>query len=50
MMGNNQVDKTLREKCISGDAQKMIGNVEDLAEKWDKLDTCYKRPNRDSGQ
>jgi hypothetical protein len=35
--------KTLREKCVNGDVRKMIGKVEDLAEIWDTLDTCYER-------
>jgi hypothetical protein len=33
--GNHLVDKTLRENCVSGDAQKMTGKVENLAEIWD---------------
>jgi hypothetical protein len=46
MVGNDLVAKTLREKCVSGDAQKMIGNVEDLAEIWDTLETCYERQEK----
>jgi hypothetical protein len=36
--------KTLREKCMKGDAWKMVGHLEDLQEIWDMLDTCYERP------
>ncbi len=36
--------KTLCEKCIKGDAGRMIGHLEDLKEIWDTLDTCYERP------
>jgi hypothetical protein len=44
MMGNDLAAKTLREKCVSRDVQKMIGNLEDLAKIWDTLDMYYKRP------
>jgi hypothetical protein len=30
MVGNDLVAKILREKCVSRDAQKMIGNLENL--------------------
>jgi hypothetical protein len=46
MMGNNLRAKILREKCVSGNAQKMVGNVEDLAEIWGTLANCYERPER----
>ncbi len=38
--------KTLREKCVSGEAVKMIGHLEDLVEIWEILDTCYERPEK----
>jgi hypothetical protein len=38
--------KTLREKCVSGDAVKMIGYMEDLVEIWETLNTCYERPEK----
>ncbi len=41
MEGNDLVAKTLKEKWVSGEAQKIIGNTEDLAEIWDTVDTCY---------
>jgi hypothetical protein len=43
MEGYDLVAKTLREKWVSGEAQK-IGNAVDLAEIWDIVDTCYERP------
>ncbi len=33
--------KTLREKCVKGEAHKMINHLDDLGEIWDTLDTCY---------
>jgi hypothetical protein len=38
--------KTLREKCVKGDAWKMVGHLEDLKEIWDTLDMCYERPEK----
>ncbi len=38
--------KTLREKCVKGDAHKMISHLDDLREIWDTLDTCYERPEK----
>ncbi len=38
--------KTLREKCMKGDAWKMVGHLEELKEIWDTLDTCYERPEK----
>jgi hypothetical protein len=37
------VAKTLRERCVKGDAGKMVNHLEDLKEMWDTLDTCYKK-------
>jgi hypothetical protein len=36
--------KTLREKCIKGEAHKKVSHLDDLGEMWDTLDTCYERP------
>jgi hypothetical protein len=33
--GNHLMAKTLRKNCLSGDAQKMAGNVENLDKIWD---------------
>jgi hypothetical protein len=38
--------KTLREKCVKGDAHKIISHLDDLGEIWDTLDTCYERPEK----
>ncbi len=38
--------KTLREKCVKGDAHKMIGHLEELREIWDTLYTCYESPEK----
>ncbi len=38
--------KTLMEKCVMGDAWKMVGHLEDLKEIWGTLDTCYERPEK----
>jgi hypothetical protein len=38
--------KTLREKCVKGEAWRMAGQLEDLKEIWDTLDTCYERPEK----
>jgi hypothetical protein len=46
MVRNDLAAKTLREKCVSGDAVKMTGHLEDLDEIWETLDTCYKRPEK----
>jgi hypothetical protein len=35
--------KTLREKCVKGDALRMVGHLDDLQEIWDTLDTCFER-------
>ncbi len=35
--------KTLREKCVKGDAHKMVSHLDELGEIWDTLDTCYER-------
>jgi hypothetical protein len=38
--------KTLREKCVKGDALRMVSHLDDLQEMWDTLDTCYERPEK----
>jgi hypothetical protein len=40
MVSNGLTAKTLREKCISGDAMKMVAHLEDLTDIWESLDTC----------
>ncbi len=36
--------KTLREKCVNKEVERMIGNIEDLYEMWSIMDTCCERP------
>jgi hypothetical protein len=38
--------KTLREKCVKGDALRMVSHLDDLQEIWDTLDTCFERPEK----
>ncbi len=38
--------KALREKCIKGDALRMVSHLDDLQEIWDTLDTCFERPEK----
>jgi hypothetical protein len=38
--------KTLREKCVKGDALRMVSHLDDLQEIWGTLDTCYERPEK----
>jgi hypothetical protein len=40
IVNNDLAAKTLGEKCVKGDAYKMVGHLEDLREIWDTLDTC----------
>ncbi len=35
--------KTLREKCVKGDALRMVSHLDDLQEIWDTLNTCFER-------
>ncbi len=42
-VSNDLAAKTLREKCVSGEALKMISQLEDLTEIWESLDTCFER-------
>ncbi len=42
-MNDDLAAKTLREKCVKGDALKMVSHFDDLGEMWDTVDTCYER-------
>jgi hypothetical protein len=46
MAGDDLVAKSLREKCVNEDVRRMIGDIEDLGEIWDMLDTCNKRQEK----
>jgi hypothetical protein len=38
--------RALRDKCLKGDALRMVSHLDDLREMWETLDTCYKRPEK----
>ncbi len=38
--------ETLRERCMKGDALRMVSHLNNLQEIWDTLDTCYERPEK----
>jgi hypothetical protein len=38
--------RTLRDKCLQGDALQMVSHLDDLREIWETLDTCYERPDK----
>ncbi len=38
--------RTLRDKCLQGDALRMVNHLDDLGEMWETLDTCYERPDK----
>ncbi len=35
--------RTLRDKCLQGDALQMVSHLDDLRKMWETLDTCYER-------
>ncbi len=45
-MGEDLAARTLRDKCLQGDARQMVGHLDDLREMWETLDTCYERPGK----
>ncbi len=45
-MSNDLAARTLRDKCLQGDALQMVSHLDDLREMWETLDTCYKRPDK----
>ncbi len=38
--------RTLRDKCLQGDALQMVSHLDDLYEMWETLNTCYERPDK----
>ncbi len=38
--------RALRDKCLKGDAFRMVSHLDDLREMWETLDTCYERPEK----
>jgi hypothetical protein len=45
-VNNDLAAKALRDKCIQGDALRMVSHLNDLQEIWETLDTCYERPEK----
>ncbi len=45
-MNNDLAAKALRDKCIQGDALRMVSHLDDLREIWETLDTCFERPEK----
>jgi hypothetical protein len=45
-VNNDLAAKALRDKCIQGDALRMVSYLDDLQEIWEILDTCYERPEK----
>jgi hypothetical protein len=45
-VGDDLAARTLRDKCLQGDARQMVGYLDDLREMWETLDTCYERPDK----
>ncbi len=46
VVNDDMAAKTLREKCVKGDALRMVSHLDDLQEIWGTLDTCYERPEK----
>ncbi len=40
-VNNDMAARALRDKCIKGDALRMVSHIDDLQEIWETLDTCY---------
>jgi hypothetical protein len=45
-VGDDLAARTLRDKCLQGDARQMVGHLDELYEMWETLDTCYERPDK----
>ncbi len=46
VVNNDLAAKALRDKCIKGDALRMVSHLDDLQEIWETLDTCFERPEK----
>jgi hypothetical protein len=38
--------RTLRSKCLKGEALQMVSHLDDLREMWETLDACYEKPSK----
>ncbi len=45
-MSDDLAARTLRDKCLQGDALQMVSHLNDLREMWETLHTCYERPDK----
>ncbi len=45
-VSNDLAARTLKDKCLQGDALQMVSHLDDLQEMWETLDTCYERPDK----
>ncbi len=45
-VNNNLAARALREKCLKGDALRMVSHLDDLRDMWETLDTCYETPEK----
>ncbi len=45
-VNNDLAAKALWDRCIKGDALRMVSHLDDLQEMWETLDTCFKRPEK----
>jgi hypothetical protein len=45
-VNNELAARALRDKCLKGDALRMVSHLDDLREMWETLDTCYERPEK----
>jgi hypothetical protein len=45
-VNNDLAARTLRDKCLKGDALQMVSHLDDLQEMWETLDTYYERPEK----
>jgi hypothetical protein len=45
-VNNDLAARALRDKCLKGDALRMVSHLDDLREMWETLDTCYESPEK----
>jgi hypothetical protein len=45
-VNNDLAAKALKDKCVKGDALRMVSHHDDPREIWETLDTCYERPEK----
>jgi hypothetical protein len=45
-VNNDLAARALRDRCIKGDALRMVSHLDDLQEMWETFDTCYEKPEK----